>query len=1034
MSEELLKTIVRLFSIVSKERITDQERNNMREFLSVHLNQAAIGYYMNLFEEYVHEYEGESAPSGQLAVDDETLEFLDEWSNIIKISKEVNKALTLTQKLVMVIKIIELLYSDGEISERQNNLIFYIGEALKIPRRTVNSMTKFVTGEDFEELSTKDTLIIDEGSGQFRFKGPHMTIKNLTGLLAILRIPDSETYFIKYLGISVLYVNGIPLKSRKIDVFPTGSTIRGNKIATIYYSDIVSRFIILQEKVPITFTAEHIFYHFRSGRAGLQNINIAEKGGKLIGVMGASGSGKSTMMNVLNGSEEPSSGRVIVNGVNIHENPELTEGLIGYVPQDDFLIEELTVYENLYYAAKLCFRDNSEEDNDELINSLLANLGLGETAGLRVGSPMDKTISGGQRKRLNIGLELMREPSILFVDEPTSGLSSRDSENIMDLLKELSFRGKMIFVVIHQPSSDIFKMFDSLIILDTGGFQIYYGNPAESVTYFKELINAANRHQGACPECGNINPEQVFNIIETKVVNEFGRLTAMRKVSPGQWYQYFRDKIKLPKVEHVNERLKSTQKIPGKLSQLATYFRRDVMTKISNKQYMLINFLEAPVLAFFIAFMIRYHNTVENPHSEYSFFHNANIPIYFFMAIIVALFMGLTVSAEEIFRDRMILKRERFLNLSKLSYLFSKIGVLFLISLVQTGSFVLIADLILEINGMEPRLWLILFSVSCFANMVGLNISASFNSAVTIYILIPLLLIPQLLLSGVVIKFEKFNPKVTSVEAVPFFGDIMASRWAFEAAMVTQYKDNPYESMVYDLNVIRSESEYKRNLYLGMIESELQFCFNNMQHKYSSSVTSSEMTKSLDLVKNELTREFTQNKWELPDWLNQLELRTFDSVTYAKAMKDIGVVKTVYKNRSSVVNKKLDSLIYKMEADSIDIDSLKLRYVNDEVQGFVKNQMSSRKIVKQGDHLIRKFESIYNLERNKDGAAYRTGFYSPVKYPLGIKMDTLVFNVLTIWWMSIFLFITLYFDLLKRLLFVFSSDKRKRRQRKFFGG
>src|SRR5260221_5203877 len=194
-------------------------------------------------------------------------------------------------------------------------------------------------------------------------------------------------------------------------------------------------------------------------------------------MMGSSGSGKSTLLNVLNASEKPSNGRVLINGINIHEKTHEVEGVIGFIPQDDLLMEDLTVYENLYYSARLCFKHYSHKEIVRTVERVLSNLGLSEIKNLKVGSPLQKTISGGQRKRLNIGLELLREPAILFVDEPTSGLSSRDSENIMDLLKELSLRGKMIFVVIHQPSSDIFKMFDTLLILDVGGFQIYYVNP-----------------------------------------------------------------------------------------------------------------------------------------------------------------------------------------------------------------------------------------------------------------------------------------------------------------------------------------------------------------------------------------------------------------------------------------------------------------------------------------------------------------------------------------------------------------------------
>ena len=450
-------------------------------------------------------------------------------------------------------------------------------------------------------------------------------------------------------------------------------------------------------------------------------------------------------------------------------------------------------------------------------------------------------------------MELLREPTILFVDEPTSGLSSRDSENIMDLLKELSLRGKMVFVVIHQPSSDIFKMFDTLIIMDVGGFQIYYGNPVESVIYFRDIINAANKTQAACPECGNINPEQIFSIIETRVVNEYGRLTNTRKISPGQWYQYFKQKIKPPKIDHVKEELPVVQEIPNWFKQLKTFIARDVLSKLANKQYLYINLFEAPVLAFFIAFMVKYYNAGEEGLGQYIFYHNANIPVYFFMSVVVALFFGLTMSAEEIFKDRKILKREKFLHLSRSSYLVSKVGVMFFISAIQTFLFVLVGNGILEIPLEEVRYWVILFTCSCFANMVGLNISASFSSAVTIYILIPLLIIPQLLLSGVVINFDKFNPRVTKPYGVPLIGEVMASRWAFEAFMVTQFKDNKFEKQFYDWDKTVANAEYKRIYYIPALESKLAYCLNNRsQWKITRNP---KMIAALALIKNEIANE-----------------------------------------------------------------------------------------------------------------------------------------------------------------------------------
>jgi len=140
-----------------------------------------------------------------------------------------------------------------------------------------------------------------------------------------------------------------------------------------------------------------------------------------------------------------------------------------------------------------------------------------------VGSPLKKYISGGQRKKLNIALELIREPWILFVDEPTSGLSSSDAEEIMQLLAGHSAKNRIVIINIHQPSSDVFKLFDKIIVLDKEGYPVYAGNPVEAIPYLNEVSKQIDTISDQCNVCENINPESIFKIIEEKKLNEFGK-------------------------------------------------------------------------------------------------------------------------------------------------------------------------------------------------------------------------------------------------------------------------------------------------------------------------------------------------------------------------------------------------------------------------------------------------------------------------------------------------------------------------------
>jgi hypothetical protein len=443
---------------------------------------------------------------------------------------------------------------------------------------------------------------------------------------------------------------------------------------------------------------------------------------------------------------------------------------------------------------------------------------------------------------------------------------------------------------------------------------------------------------------------------------------------------------------------------------------RDIQAKIHNQQYMIINLLEAPVLAFILAFIVRYYNEDDKYLNEYIFAKNLNLPAYLFMSIIVALFMGLTVSAEEIIRDRKILKREAFLHLSRSSYIVSKISILFILSAIQTLSFVLVGNYILEIEGMFFQHWFILFSTACFANLLGLNISSAFNSAVTIYILIPLLLIPQLILSGVVVKFDKLNPRIGNSATVPLVGDLMASRWAFEAAMVSQFKDNRYEREFYLYDKAMANADYKKVYFIPEIETKLQYSLANFRS--SDATIKDKVARDLAIVANEVSKELEDTGQQLAA-INNLSLSKFDSSTHASISNYLENLKKFYVNRYNVADQKKEKIIFDLTdtpEKQIAFNLFKESYHNEAITDLVKNLSETHRIIEKDGKLIQKIYPIYKEPDPEHVIDFDAQFYMPAKHFLNQNIDTFYFNTGVIWSMTLTLALALYFDILRRII------------------
>ncbi|HRE68039.1 MAG TPA: ATP-binding cassette domain-containing protein [Cyclobacteriaceae bacterium] len=1013
MSEEILKALTQLFAIITKQDggVSENERQFVIDFFQQELEKSAIAGYLELYDS-MSGYTEQQAPH----IDDKTNKLTSVKDSIktLAICKKINKTLTQKQKIIVLNKILELVGSDKHFTPQRMEIVNTVSTVFNIVPYEYKLIENFAVSADATTLNFKDILIADEGTKKLAPLQKHIHT-HVHGHLVFLRVSSVGMYFVKYLGTDSNVLNGFTMKPGRIYLFSQGSTVKTPDGSALYYSDLVADFNEEVQAARLSFSANVEEYKFSNGTVGIHHVKILEGPGKLIGIMGASGAGKTTLLNIMAGLEKPSKGQIKINGFDIHTEKRKVEGVIGYVSQDDLLIEELTVYQNLYYNARLCFANLNEIEIDFRVMKVLEDLGLDQRKDLKVGSVLDKKISGGQRKRLNIALELLRQPAVLFLDEPTSGLSSRDSENVIDLLKELSLKGKLIFVVIHQPSSDIYKMFDKMLIMDTGGYPAFYGNPVEAVTYFKRATHQVDSNRGQCEVCGNVNPEQIFNIIEAKVVDEYGQPTIKRKITPAQWYEMYSQMSRQGKLEEVKEIPPRNLHLPSRIRQTFIFATRDFLAKLSNRQYLLINLLEAPLLAMLLAFVIRYRSAPDG--SSYLFRYNENFPAFMLMAIIVALFMGLTVSAEEIIRDRKILKRESFLNLSWSSYLFSKVGILFLLSAVQTLAFIIIGNWILEIQGMTWAFWLILFTTACFANVIGLNISSAFNSAVTVYVLIPLLLIPQMILSGLLFDFDKLNHLISTRGKVPMVADLMTSRWAYEAMAVHQFKNNEFEKAYFNYERAEAVADYKAAYLADELITRNQYLLDLPETPSDTAKAKRSRHILFTELRNEPYREGIEN----------LDLEAvFTPAGYSKTTgEQIEAYLSRYKKYYQKEYNHYAGLIEKKmafyEQQGINIQQEKNKYYNESLADLVRNVTTKERISEYQDALIQNINPVFQSPNPSHRLDYRAPFFIAEKNLAGWPVSTYFFNLLMIWGMSSVFFVALYFQWLRKFVGLFGK-------------
>lgn len=516
-----------------------------------------------------------------------------------------------------------------------------------------------------------------------------------------------------------------------------------------------------------------------------KHINFEVSAGEILAIMGPSGAGKTTLLKGLFGRVPHRKGHITLNGKDISKHGlQCVSKRVGMVPQRDVLVDDLTVEENIAFFHKVAVDSaRSTQETRKRIAVDLDLLGMTKVTRSRV-----KDISGGQAKRANIAMELINDPDILIIDEPTSGLSSQDSLALIQQLRRIANSGKVVIIIIHQPSSDIYKLFDRVLLLDKKGHCLYSGKAMEVMRHFVA--------DAECSSCGSVFPEKLLAAVEDRE----DWLTQAQQFST----QF--SNVPLPSESDIprDPLLRSPFRALGDLLAL---MKRQWLIRSRDRMSQLITYAAPPLLGLLIASVFKATPEGEN----YSFAANALYPQALFLMIIGATFLGMVSTIFEVIKDRDTFDRERQRGLSPGAYYFSELAVASVVCAVQSALLTLSAMLLLDAWELFWPTLLVIYLVQLISVCIGLLLSTLFATPIGAYNVIILVLIPQIILGGAMLPYKDMGKEIylwetrdTSQRPIP--GALMPSSWAHQ--MLVRLNFEAMRDLSVTKNMAIAETEY----------------------------------------------------------------------------------------------------------------------------------------------------------------------------------------------------------------------------------
>ena len=562
---------------------------------------------------------------------------------------------------------------------------------------------------------------------------------------AVVTVTDKDIIIEDNKSTNGIYING---KKTARAILTRGDIIKVCKY-TLYFDG--ENITLLTEDGKMRLDAMGLRRVVAEGKTILHDISFSVQPCEFVAIVGTSGAGKSTLIKSLSGVNPPDGGNVFINGADFYGNIDSFRFQLGYVPQDDIVHNQLTVYKALYYAASLRLsQDTSEKEINLLIEKVLKELEMEERKFVQINK-----LSGGQRKRVSIGVELLTRPNLFFLDEPTSGLDPATEKKMMALLRKLADQGRTVLLVTHVTKNVTFC--DKVLFLAKGGYLVFFGSPAEALDYFE--VNDFT---------------EIYNKIESSK-------------TPFQWVENFRNSpyyrkyvfCKLKDVElFKNKRISPAVKDEDYRG--ASFVRQffilssryfEIMQK--DLRNLAIVLLQAPIIAFLLAMVFERNIFDTDPKVGDG---NAALIILFFL-VCVSIWFGTSNAAREIIKEKAIYERERMINLQILPYILSKFIILSIICGIQCAILLGIVALGVEFPDNGGYLFYVDFYCCLFLTALsgvgmGLLVSSIVSTVDKATSIVPILLIPQLIFSGAIIPFKDMDA------FSKFISNFAVSKWS----------------------------------------------------------------------------------------------------------------------------------------------------------------------------------------------------------------------------------------------------------------